>query len=326
MSKIHTPKVQHYVPRFILRHFTENNEQIWVFDKRTNKKFKTNIKNVAAETGFYDFKVAGHPVTFEHSLSEFESKAAKVVKGIVKNESVADINEEERLLLSRFLALQFVRTKHWREMWENLTSDFVKSVRNKGLAPEDFEGYKELTDHDNKMFHMQSVYKADEYAPHFLNKIWVLLKATKKHPFWISDNPISLQNMNKFGFYSNIGLAVKGIEIYFPLTKKFTLGLWCKSHKEEFDKLYEKYNFLFQISPQIAADLVKEPSFIEEFRSGIYFGQPISSTHDNIINHNSLQVKYAARYVYSSNDDFSLAEEMVRSHPELKEGPKIKVS
>jgi hypothetical protein len=320
------PKVQHYVPRFILRHFTEKKEQIWVFDKQKNRKFKTNIKNVAAESGFYDFDFAGNKLTFEPSLAEFEGQVAKVVKKIIKEESLANVGNEEKLLLSRFLALQFVRTKQWRHMWKNMTEALVQSIRKKGWNPEDIEGYKELTDEDIKLYHMQFLYKADEFIPYFFEKIWVLLKATKKHPFWISDNPISLQNMNNFGSYGNIGLAVKGIEIYFPLTKKLSLGLWCPSHKEEFDKHYEEYKYLARVTPKMLAQVVKDPLYLEQLKVGMDEGRAISSKYENIINHNSLQVKYAARFVYSSNKDFSLAEEMISSHPELREGPKIQVS
>jgi len=57
-----------------------------------------------------------------------------------------------------------------------------------------------------------------DFGPHFLNKIWFLAKATKTHPFMIGDNPVALQNHIDMEPYGNLGLGVKGIEIYFPLS------------------------------------------------------------------------------------------------------------
>jgi len=51
-------KNEHYVPQFILKNFTVGNgKQIYVFDKHDEKSFKTNIRNIAAETGFYNFNI-----------------------------------------------------------------------------------------------------------------------------------------------------------------------------------------------------------------------------------------------------------------------------
>ena len=53
-------ELQHYVPRFLLKNFAKGKKpQIFVYDKSNDKQFKTNIKNIAAETGFYDIKVDG---------------------------------------------------------------------------------------------------------------------------------------------------------------------------------------------------------------------------------------------------------------------------
>jgi hypothetical protein len=46
-------KVQHYVPRFLLRNFgTGKKDKLYVFDKQTERIFTTNVKNIAAESRF----------------------------------------------------------------------------------------------------------------------------------------------------------------------------------------------------------------------------------------------------------------------------------
>lgn len=48
-------KQQHYVPKLLLRGFAEGpNEQVYVFDKATDRAFRTSIRNIAGEVGFYD--------------------------------------------------------------------------------------------------------------------------------------------------------------------------------------------------------------------------------------------------------------------------------
>ncbi|MEW8403486.1 MAG: DUF4238 domain-containing protein [Candidatus Thiodiazotropha taylori] len=318
-------KNQHYVPRFILKRFTQRKDQIWVFDKQKHRKFKTNIKNIGAETGFYDFTFKEHEVTFEPSIGEIEGTVSSIIKKVIRDESIA-VSDEERIVLSNFFALQFVRTPQWRHMWDNMTKGLAQSLRDKGFNQEDMEGYEELSEEKTKLAHMRQVFNYGEFALHFFNKIWVLLKTTERDPFWISDNPVSLQNMNDFGFYGNIGLAVKGIEIYFPISKTVCIGMWCASHEDQFNQMYEKYLSIKQTAPWLIQRVIDDPYYIDNMKIGIETGKPIPSNHENVINHNSLQVKYSSRFVFSNTDDFSLLEEMVEAHPEMREGPKPQVS
>ena len=67
-------KNQHYVPQLVLRNFTVGDgKQIYVFDKQDEKSFITNIRNIAAETGFYNFDVKEFKFTIEPALSDLES-------------------------------------------------------------------------------------------------------------------------------------------------------------------------------------------------------------------------------------------------------------
>lgn len=319
-------KNQHYVPRFILKRFAERKDQIWVFDKQTKKKFKTNIKNIAAETGFYDFTFEDIELTYEPSLGHVEGNVSVLLKKIARNETLSVISPEERAVLSSFFALQFVRTPQWRHMWEGLGEALACSLIERGCNPEEIEGFEAPSKEKTKLEHMRHIYNHGEFAPHFFDKTWVLLKTTERDPFWISDNPIALQNMNDFGFYGNIGLAVKGIEIYFPISKTLSLGMWCSSHEEQFNKAYEQFSRIRHDAPWLVSKVIDDPSYIESLKSGINTGAAVPLKHENVINHNSLQVKYSSRFVFSSNGNFSLLEEMLEVHPHMREGPKVEVS
>jgi hypothetical protein len=60
---------------------------------------------------------------------------------------------------------------------------------------------------------------------------------------YISDNPVVMHNPRTFGPYGNIGIAVPGIEIYFPLSPEVVLAYFCPSsmkHVEEEQAQAEK--------------------------------------------------------------------------------------
>lgn len=326
MKNTELAKIQHYVPQFLLKNFIAGKKpQIWVFDKKTGKKFKTHIKNVASENKFYDFSFKDVELTIEPGLAEVETTAASLVKTIVKNEGIAHLDDNDKIFLSQFLALQFTRTKEHRLRFKDMTEKMAEEIRKRGWNPEDIDGYKELTDNDLKIHGVKSIMDSHEFAPHFFAKSWLLFQTSKKHPFYISDNPITMQNLNDYGFYGNIGLAVKGIEIYFPFSKTLTLALFCPSIEENLRDAYKKYQFLSKLNPALLSQRLKDPHYLEETMDGFIHKKTVRFIPDNVTNHNSLQVKYASRFVFSSTEDFSLAEEMISKHPELREGPKLQI-
>jgi hypothetical protein len=68
-------KVQHYVPQFLMRNFGNGKkDQVWVYDKSSNRSFPSNTKNLASENRFYDFEYQGQPLSIEPWLSELEGQ------------------------------------------------------------------------------------------------------------------------------------------------------------------------------------------------------------------------------------------------------------
>ena len=227
MKRNEIAKIQHYVPQFLLKQFANGKKpQVWVFDKTTGKIFKTHVKNVASENGFYNFRFKGNELTIEPSLSDIETHASKIIKDVVRKKSISDLSDDDRLFLSHFFSLQFVRTKQHRQSFRDLSETLGDTLKKRGEDISQIKDYVEVDDKTLKLHGIRSVLKSGEYAPYFLNKSWVLFKTTKSHPLYISDNPVTLQNMIDHGPYGNIGLAVRGIEIYFPLSKTLALGMF----------------------------------------------------------------------------------------------------
>ena len=55
-------------------------------------------------------------------------------------------------------------------------------------------------------------------------------------------------------------------------------------------------------------------------------GQPVQYSVANVENFNSLQVAWSERYIFSTLNDFHLAREMLRDHPNLRQGPRSTVA
>jgi hypothetical protein len=77
---------------------------------------------------------------------------------------------------------------------------------------------------------------------------------------------------------------------------------------------------------QARAGSLAIPAFLGEFIRALDGVGPLPLVSENVIHRNSIQVMNAERYVYSSDGDFGLVREMLKSNPELKGGPRCRVT
>jgi hypothetical protein len=305
---------QHYVPRFLLKNFTHGKKpKVFVYDKSNGKRFQTNIKNIAAENRFYDLEVEDGLLSMEPGLSRLEANTSGIVKKLINNNDIKSISENEVAIFALFLAVQFVRTKEHRLRFEHMGKQFVQKLRDMGSSEEQIREIMGSSGDvpEDKLFGLRSLAKAIDLVPHFLNKAWLLLETTPKYPFFISDNPIGLHNDMDHGPYGNIGLAVRGIQIYLPLSSTLCLHLLCPTIAEEFRKAYDNPKVLDQMAPSARA-----------FCDGLMNGTPIRVVEDNVNMINSLQVAFSSRFVYCESDQFDLVERMIRDNQAYREGLK----
>lgn len=124
------------------------------------------------------------------------------------------------------------------------------------------------------------------FGHHFSNKAWVLLETERSRPFIIGDNPLTLHNSIDMGPRGNLGLAVVGIEIYFPLSPARALAMWCPSLVEEFLTTDAR----LRSSPVHSLTRLARPEHgtrIDEMGAAIRTGSPLSSDRDNILHFNT---------------------------------------
>ncbi len=77
---------------------------------------------------------------------------------------------------------------------------------------------------DTKDIFLRQLVQQVSHIDLLLKKDWYLLETRPERPFYVSDNPVVLKNSNDFGPYGNLGLVVRGIQIYLPLSSTLMLG------------------------------------------------------------------------------------------------------
>ncbi len=322
MGKNSYPKIQHYVPKFILRNFTTGSgSKIYAFDKKTGELFNPDVKNVAAERGFYDTEFDPNVLPIESRLGGLESAVSPIINKIVLEESLFHVSDKERLILSLFIAVQFLRVKQKRIMLADVNQILEERLRKMGADPKKVKNFEVMDEESIKRTSIHGMMDAKIFVPHIRNKAWFLFKAPKSHPLYVSDNPITMQNELGRGPRGNLGLAVRGIEIYFPISKALSLGLYCESHAQAVRDGLRRHEILQKRNPYIANPVNIDP--LKRMMEGLQSGCAISLSGENVINQNSLQVIYSSRFVYSSVEDFSLVRKMIRDNPKFKRGISI---
>lgn len=136
--------LQHYVPKFMLRRFSDTRDLVYAYDKHEDKifAFSTSKKSkvgVAAERAIYDFEFQGVPMTLEPSLSSLETKAAEVTAQIIQSRKIDPECHMDKAILASFLAVQLVRTKSTMATLDDLSDRMENYFRSEGTLDEYFE-------------------------------------------------------------------------------------------------------------------------------------------------------------------------------------------
>jgi hypothetical protein len=169
-------KVQHYVPQFLLRNFGNGKkDQVWVYDKFSNRSFPANTKNVASESRFYDFEHQGQSLTLEKWLSGLEGQAKSVISFVLEADSLSTLADDQEKILASFLAVQLTRTRAFREQWNAfprmLREHFEKAGDQVAPGSQAEELLREITENDSKEQTARIIFDAPAtYAAYFFGQ------------------------------------------------------------------------------------------------------------------------------------------------------------
>jgi hypothetical protein len=313
-------QLQHYIPRFILRRFRAGSQDaVHAYDKRAGRSFLASTGKVGAEKGIYDFEFDADEFTLEPGLAEIEGRAAEHIDQILKDECLHLLNALERGELARFFAVQLVRTPAHREMWRDLQVRMEAHLMQEGMREDFFAVDPRLGSRENeeRALMVRTMMDAPEnFAPSLVEKDWLLMKTDPASPYLIGDHPLVMHNGRNLGPRGNLGLAVEGIEIYFPLSPTLTLGIMCSTHARDFRQALASLSH----AERDDAGRQKGLAIARDFIRAIETGEAAPMRAENVDFLNSLQVVRAERFLFSSCADFVLVEKMIADHPQLRRG------
>lgn len=322
------PTRQHFVPRLLLREFTDlDSGLVYVYDKHDDRAFQATPKRIGAQNSFYDLEVSESiTLTAEEGLSRVEGSASKIIDKIRLNESMDEVSEKERARLALFIAVQTYRVPHMRKNLlhtSNLMEEFFERI---GIDPSEVENWESMDPEDAKRLTLEMMAEsAETLAPHIFNKLWFLQRTTIDQPFYISDNPVALHNEPSRGPFGNIGFAVEGVQIHLPISRTLSLFLLCPSHGPTIRSVRNQLWGILKNSPRSSRSLWDAVLRSAKLNNALDYGSPIDLKPANVRHHNSLQVKYASRWIYAPSPDFKLVKEMLKDNESFRTGPLMQV-
>lgn len=239
-------KNEHYVPRFYLRRFA-NNDKIYAYDLEKDNLFQTNINKIGCNNYFYDvdsnvlkeslseykdiykipddiFEKECEDIQFiEKALSRLEDKFSVLLSKFEMDYSI--INDEEFLrTFFLFMHTQSIRTKGFRNGLENIASQTKTWIEKLNIKNVNYPIELEAKDiaklnQIKELLSLSSVYKK---ALSFFDAYDIYIGVNNTDiDFIISDNPMS---------YFLVGFN----DICFPVNSKLSIIMQVKEVKDEF--------------------------------------------------------------------------------------------
>jgi Protein of unknown function (DUF4238) len=333
------------VPQVLLRlHVNDpsskrGTEQVWCFDKKTDKIFSPNIKGILSGSRFYEVEIDGKRISLEEPLTKVEEQVGPILARLVRDQKLVEIWKQERTTIAAFCAVQFVRTQVFRDRIKEMNEGVAEALRKRGIDPTQVSNFEVLSDDEIKAFSMKMLATAPQkFGPYFLQKYWHLVGATAKDPFHLGDHPVVLDNDLQRGGPATLGLASAGVTIYMPIAPTLCLAMTDPALMAELlagarkvEAGYKKWK------KRVSRDgfTARGVEFLGELRANrdkvkkqvepIRRGTP-SEYHPEVVKRvNSLQMMNAGRWIVSSWAEFGLPKQMIADDPAFRERRKMQV-
>ena len=232
------PKLHHYVPIFYLNYFLDTKQKLWVYDKKVDRVFAAAPNRIAAETQFYRLPgpvvYSVDPLSIEKALSDLEARASAIIMRVVAEVSNlapaqrVTFSDEERLVLSEFLATQHFRTLELRELMLYLLKD--GGLVEDRLSVEEKKSIQFLILSESGLL--------EEFEESIYSAIWIFAKNASQIPLITSDHPVCIQSSNNRMWLKGVEPLRDGSYLVFPMTPDLVLyckepGFWSKAKSHD---------------------------------------------------------------------------------------------
>jgi hypothetical protein len=241
---------QHYVPRFYLDNFADEERFCAVFDKQHRKTTRKNNKSLCSSDHYYDLPAtldAGDEALFqviENQLSKVEEIGQRMLQSIIKAVAGADaglmhkpgvfkrLNGWQIRNLAGYIALQYLRTEAARELIRRehnaIGMECVIELAAKIDAAYDAKKVGRWSVNENwiKWYHILSMAEFRDYFHYFERKIFVIGVNSTRKSLITSDNPVVLAPHE---YDDDPRLDSYGMRLVFPISP--TIALCAYEHR-----------------------------------------------------------------------------------------------
>jgi hypothetical protein len=285
-------KNQHYVSQFCLRRFTMDGTRTWVFDKPTKRSFPRNVDEIASEERFYDLspKFSQDFQVMEKALGELETYTAPAFDHLLNDlEQKRGFNHQDKPLrqaIATFIAIQDIRTRLFRDQYMQKHGAIIQEIERRGITiPPEWKA--DVSDERVAFEHARFIF-SKEYRQAavgaLMHHIWLVGRNETDQPLYFSDAPVTRYAHVPLPC-SGAGLATVGVQIDFPISSKYILMMYERTH----------------FGPMLAD---RE-------------GKMLALNDEGVKAINTMQIAQSRRQIYCAENKFDLVLEYAQSHPEL---------
>lgn len=189
VKKVITKK-QHYYPRCLLKHFSDDHGKVIVYVRQANRVSKMNYEKLCASNFSYESEDVVDNI-LENKLSTYEAKMGAIIDYILNNITTEDftVTKEQQEFLYLYLWLQYLRTDAGRinfiTMYENI---FSYKPRTLPIELAEIKENQEKIKKFNKLFKQDGV--LENYLQFKKNDSMNFHIAVSKENILTSDNPV----------------------------------------------------------------------------------------------------------------------------------------
>lgn len=298
-------KKHHFVPQAQLRHFAADAERrfLFVFDKQSDRSFRTSILNAGSENGFNAISIGACKWNFEDLFHDVDARSARLVAEIIARRSLAWLTPEDRIALADLFATQFLRTHFSRTTPKRMAEHLREMVRQIGFDPDQDPAMAMPDDARLKLGAVEAFLGRGGDAAALLRLVPALYLAAGERRFVISDHPVDVTNPFAYG---ESGLTSHGIIVMLPVSPELSIALHCPTIAERYEE-----------AARVDLNSEREARILR-YRGGLRSGEPIVVDDETVLSLNRHQVARGARYLYAATEDFAFASDLSAQEPALR--------
>jgi len=303
------PVKHHYVPQSVLRRFSSDGNRLFVFDKHTDRSFPSSVRDAGSENNFHTVEVNGEQICFEGLFQHNDDQLGSLLNDVAAARSVAHVSTNARTALSAVVAVQVLRTKMIRTSIRSMAEGMADLLRQVAIDPKQVHGAQRPDEQDIRRAALDAIRNsAPQLVGELNNKQLLLVHNADAGCFWISDNPVVIENPFPYG---DRGIGAAGSMLCFPIARDLQLLFMCPS-----------------IELKLRQTLSDDPPSpqreqLAQVLHGLRTGEAVGYGANAVGYFNMLQVGNSSRFLYAQTDEFDEARTWLRQQPGARDGQSL---